>query len=397
MISRDETILKEDSVSAGRMLEYGNLCDELHIVVLSKRKITRDITQNRVKKLSDNVFVYPTNSWLKIFSIFTAYRLGKKIIGNWKLEIGNCIVTSQDPFETGLVGLWLKKKFRIGLNIQIHGDFFGNPYWLNESFLNKIRLKIANRVIPNADSIRVVSERIKNSLKSYNFHSKAGPLRQESRVIGPWAENLKSKIVVAPIFTDIQKIQETEPKFDLHKRYPDSDLILLWVGKMSRVKNLLFLLRAFKYILEAFPKAVLVLVGDGPEEARLKDEAKKLGIIDFVKFEGAQTDLISYYKTADVFVFPSLYEGWGRVVIEAAAAGLPIVMSDVGCAGEVIQDGVSGRVVKVNDLEGFVRAITELGFNLDLREKYAHAALEKIKTLPNKEETFRLIKESWFI
>ncbi len=369
MISRDESILEPNSVSAGRMAEYGDLCEELHIIIFSGRGF-------QDKSLSKNVFVHPTNSFLKLFSIFTACRIGRKIIGNWKLEIGNCVVTTQDPFETGLVGLRLKRKFNIGLNVQLHGDFFGNPYFWAESFLNKIRLRAAKKVIKNADSIRVVSQRIKKTLKPLIF-------------------NLKPEIAVIPIYTDIQKIQITPPAFNLRQKYPDSNLILLWAGRMGKVKNLSFLLQAFKHVLDAFPRAILVLVGSGPEEARLKEDAKRLGVVNSVKFEGEQTDLISYYKTADIFVFPSLYEGWGRVVIEAAAAGLPVVMSDVGCAGEIIQDEISGRVAKVNDLAGFVRAITELCFNPDLRLKYRQAAQEAVGGLPNKEKTFKLIKKSW--
>jgi len=454
MISRDESILEPNSVSAGRMIEYGNLCDELHIIVLSGRKfITSPTPSLPLEKgegkgggqISKNVFIYPTSSFFKFFSIFTAYRIGKRILNDFRRKNGvvadlpakvlvkeggerresASIITTQDPFETGLVGLWLKKKFKVGLNIQLHGDFFGNPYWRSESFLNKIRFKIANRVIPNADSIRVVSERIKDSLKSY--HPTGDPPQgdnfPDANGRGPsWAENLKSKIVVAPIFTDILKIQETQPKFNLHERFPGSppsgdlpkgeNLILLWVGKMGKVKNLSFLLKAFKYVLEAFPKAVLVLVGGGPEEERLKIEAKKLGISDSVKFEGEQSprpppvsqgeiggvrggDLVSYYKTADIFVFPSLYEGWGRVIIEAAAAGLPIVMADVGCAGEVIKNDESGEVVAINDMEGFVRSVTKLGFNPDLRQKYKEAALQSVKNLPDKSQIFELIKKSW--
>lgn len=379
MISRDESILESNSVSAGRMLEYGNLCAELHIIVLYHRsRKTQIITQKNAKgfQLSKNVFVYSTNSFLKIFSIFTAYRCGRKIIRDSGLGIRDWVITTQDPFETGLVGLWLKKKFKIGFNVQAHGDFFGNPYFESESFLNKIRLKMAARVVKNTDSIRVVSERIKKTIVSmFNFP--------------------EPKIVVAPIFTDIQKIQVTQPKFDLHERFPESNLILLWVGRMGKVKNLSFLLKAFKYILEAFPKAILILAGDGPEETRMNDLAKKLGIADSVHFEGGQQDLVSYYKTADIFVFPSLYEGWGRVIVEAAAAGLPVVMSDVGCAGEVIKNGESGEVVAINDLEGFVRSVTKVEFNLDLRKKYKEAAFQNIRNLPTKSQTFELIKKSW--
>jgi glycosyltransferase involved in cell wall biosynthesis len=412
MISRDESILEPNSISAGRMAEYGNLCDELHIIVLSGRKseispsprLSRaggripksEATptfspyfaegetggvrggQNPKSKIqsSNNVFVYSTNSFFKILSVFTAYRIAKKIIRNSGFGVRDWVVTVQDPFETGLVGLWLKRKFKIGLNAQLHGDFFGNPYFESESFLNKIRLKMAARVVKNADSIRVVSERIKKSIVSiFNFP--------------------ESKIVVVPIHTDVQRIQGAPPKFDLHERFSESNLILLWVGRMGKVKNLSFLLRAFKYFLEAFPEAVLVLVGDGPEEATLKEESKRLGIDKSVKFEGRQEDLVSYYKTADIFVFPSLYEGWGRVVVEAAAAGLPVVMTDVGCAGEVIKNEESGEVAPVGDLAAFVRAVTKLGFNLDLRKKYGENALKSIQNLPNKEEMLNLVKKSW--
>mgnify|MGYP001615904923 CR=1 FL=1 len=161
MLSTDENILKNGSEVRSRMFEYGKLVEEMHIIIKARNPKLQ--TSN-----FGNVFIYPSNT---IFG-FKTYNIAKSIIRNClpmgdlpkgeKLEIRNYVITCQDPFETGLIGYFLKKKFKIPLHIQIHTDFL-SPYFWRESLKNKIRVLLAKRIIPHADGIRVVSERIRKS------------------------------------------------------------------------------------------------------------------------------------------------------------------------------------------------------------------------------------------
>src|SRR3989344_7606147 len=94
MISTDRKIFEDGSAVRARMIEYGKLFDELHIVVFTKRNLNVKI------QISKNVFAYPTNSLSRFLYIFDAIKIGASIIKNCKLKIENCVITTQDPFET---------------------------------------------------------------------------------------------------------------------------------------------------------------------------------------------------------------------------------------------------------------------------------------------------------
>ena len=168
MISRDAGILQEGSDVQKRMAEYGALADELHIVVFTQR-IRNQESGIKNKKIEENVWIYPTHSRNKWFYIHDAYLIARRIIvASYKLQVISWLVTTQDPFETGIVGWLIARKYHVPLQLQVHTDFF-SPYFARESLLNKIRVRIAKFLVPRASGIRVVSERIKNSLKAISY------------------------------------------------------------------------------------------------------------------------------------------------------------------------------------------------------------------------------------
>jgi len=165
MISTDRKIFKKGSDVRHRIIEYGQLSDELHVIVFALEKLGF-----KEEKLSRNVWIYPTNSSFKFSYITDAVRVGGNLLKGEKIKKRDTLVSTQDPFETGLAGLRLKKKHNVPLQVQIHTDFL-SPYFGLESFINKLRVAIAGHVLPRADCIRVVSERIKASLTKYRLKS----------------------------------------------------------------------------------------------------------------------------------------------------------------------------------------------------------------------------------
>lgn len=100
------------------------------------------------------------------------------------------------------------------------------------------------------------------------------------------------------------------------------------VGRMSKEKNQQFLLHVFEYILAVIPNSFLVLVGDGPERNNLEKLAASLKIQERVFFTGERTDIPAMLNAFDVFVMPSIFEGFPIAGIEAFSNGLPLVLSD---------------------------------------------------------------------
>lgn len=100
------------------------------------------------------------------------------------------------------------------------------------------------------------------------------------------------------------------------------------VGRFNKQKNHKFLLEVFKRVHDKNPRSILMLIGEGELEEKIKEQANNLGIINSIKFMGVLPNVNDYMQAMDVFVFPSLYEGLGIVTIEAQASGLQCVVAD---------------------------------------------------------------------
>ena len=132
------------------------------------------------------------------------------------------------------------------------------------------------------------------------------------------------------------------------------------VGRLSPEKGQGFLMQALPAILAAFPRAACVIAGEGPSRAALEEESRRLGIGDRVVFLGFRRDVPMVLAALDLFVQPSIYEGFGLSLLEAMAAGLPVVASRVGGIPEVIEDGHTGILVQPQDPAALAGAVVRL-------------------------------------
>lgn len=148
-------------------------------------------------------------------------------------------------------------------------------------------------------------------------------------------------------------------------------LVVGSVGRLARVKDYDLLLRAVAALGD--PRVHAVLVGDGPERAALQARADALGLADRVHFTGHRDDVAALLPGFDLFVLPSLSEGQSNTLLEAMAAGLPVVVSDAGGNPEIVRDGQDGRVFPAGDLPGCVQAIATLLADGALRARLAQA------------------------
>lgn len=119
-------------------------------------------------------------------------------------------------------------------------------------------------------------------------------------------------------------------------------------SRLTREKNIGLAIEAIREIIKSKPRTGLVIVGSGQESEKLKAKSAKLNLEKNVIFEPwiDQETLYSYYKTADLFLVTSLYEGYGMTLVEALAAGCPIVSTDIGVAREM-----GARIVEYNPIK----------------------------------------------
>lgn len=150
--------------------------------------------------------------------------------------------------------------------------------------------------------------------------------------------------------------------------------VLVHVGRLAREKGQRHLLPMMAKVLDPYPEATLLLVGEGDERAWIESTARDLGIQRSVCLAGRRSDIASILALADLFLFPSEPgEGLGLALLEAMAAGKPVVASRLPALAEVVEDGRSGVLVPPGDAEALAQAVLALLERPELRERLGRA------------------------
>jgi glycosyltransferase involved in cell wall biosynthesis len=332
--------------AVARHREYGEFLDSLDIIVY-----TTAAENLPVFKISENVTGYPTNSKSKFGFIFDALKIAGKIRETRAFDL----VVAQDPFGPAFVGFMLKQKYGVKLQINFHGDFWDNPYWLKHSAKNRVLIPLSKFLVRRADGIRVVSSGIRDKLIKFGVSA--------------------DKIALLPTPVNFEEFS----KFDaghvqqIRQSYAGRKIVL-YVGRFSPEKNLPWLIQIFSGVRKE-EEAVLVLAGSGGEEKELRDKAKHLGLEADVVFSGslAPDKLSDYYHACDVVVLPSFTESFGKVLVEAAICGKPVVTTKTTGALDIVADSQSGYLVEIGDTEKFIQKILEILSDEALAKKMGEA------------------------
>ena len=319
-ISNDPTIFDTTSEVYARMRLYAQAIGELHILSLA-RKDAREHQEG-------NLFLYPVHTW-KLLRVRALTRKAHALI----LKKGIDVVSAQDPFEHGLAALRAVGGTSAKLHIQVHTDFLSPWFVLGGNWrspavrmpiLNHYRRRIADRVLPRAQGIRVVSERVKTSLTN----------RYGTRISEP---------VVIPVMVD--SVVPTQVALPAHP----FTFSLIAVGRLEPEKRIEDILAALKLVSSHYPMIGLFIVGEGSERRKLERMTHALGLDTTVVFLGNRPDARGLMKSAQAFIQASAYEGYGRTLVEAALAKVPIITTDVGIVGEVFKGYEDVLSVPVSD------------------------------------------------
>jgi sugar transferase (PEP-CTERM/EpsH1 system associated) len=154
----------------------------------------------------------------------------------------------------------------------------------------------------------------------------------------------------------------------------DDRVVIGTVGRLNPVKDQGTLLEAFASIPDARRELSLVLVGDGPAASVLRERAARPDLAGRVHLLGRRDDVPLLLQGLDVFALPSLNEGISNTVLEAMASGLPVVATRTGGNPELIEDGVTGRLVPVGDAAALAQALAAYAGDAHLRAQHGKAA-----------------------
>jgi len=340
IISLDKTLIGQDYSGdvLERHLEYSKKAGHLDIIVFSKKGFQK-------KEISKQLSIYPTNSRIKLNYIFDALKIARRIIARKKIDL----VVTQEPFITALTGWRIKKTFKIPLLVHFHGDFWGNRYWLKEKWYNFILLLLSKFLVKKADGIRVVSSGIKNKLIKNGI-----------------SEN---KVRVIPTPVDLDKF--------ICKSDNRKGNVVINVGRNDPSKDFKTLLKAIELVKQQ-KNIVFHQIGAGFDIGKV-----------------SQKELIDYYCQSDIYVSSSCHESFGKVLVEAMAAGLALVATATTGSQEIIQDKINGFLVPIGDKKTLAEKIIYLIENPDIAKQMGKAGKKIVEEKFSQKENISKIINFW--
>ena len=199
------------------------------------------------------------------------------------------------------------------------------------------------------------------------------------------SQNMATMLQVKGVPQKIVRVQENPLALNLaavDTSITSSELpsLALSVGRLSAEKGLDILLRALAD--PANSDWQLRVVGDGPKREEWQRLAQQLGVAERIEWLGFQTDVRPFLQGVDVFVLPSLREGLPLALIEAAAMGLPALVSEVGATDQIVTDGFNGRLLPAADVQAWGAALAALRADADAwlaMQNYALANAAKVR------------------
>jgi len=280
----------------------------------------------------------------------------------------------------GVISFWMKIFWclkRINPDIvHVQSVGIGIPAFLSKKLLKKpyivwgrgseiyiswrFNKQILKLVLKNADIVIALTEHMKREIKKI----------------------CNREVFVIPNGIDLEKFSNLSKK-NIRKRLKikEDAKIITFVGTLCLVKGVRYLIKAMKIIKQLYPNTRLVLVGDGKEKKKLEKVVVELVLEGCVRFIGKvpNGEIPEYMVVSDVFVLPSLSEGFPNVVLEAMASELPIVATNVGGLPEIIKDGVNGFLVEPKDPEQIAEKVLLLLEDDQLRDKLSRNNRKEVK------------------
>jgi N-acetyl-alpha-D-glucosaminyl L-malate synthase BshA len=342
---------------ANTCAEKGN---EVHV-------ITREHGM-KIPKQHENITVH-TVPWLKLPLFFTI-SFGKRAVKKL-MELGNDFDIVHVHSNMALLPRHYYEMIKSPVVTTLHGTWWGERSTLTMRNIISPSIGMINdfailAISPMFDIYEDYAVELSNAVLIGG--------KSECRDVG--ARGIKNKynrVVRLQLGVDVRDFKPENRDDSLKEKYqigPDEKL-LITVGRLAARKGIDVLLESFSKVLKDYSKVKLIIIGEGPQYDKLQAVAKRLNVQNNCRFVSKLSfdELQALYATADLFVFHSLWEGFGLIISEALSSGTPVVSSNMGAVPEMVVFGKSGYYSDVGDTDTQAKYIVKLLKDDVLREK----------------------------
>jgi len=332
--------------------------------------VTPTLEQMAPIAIEDGVVVHRVHTpALNIANIYDQVVEVSKVLEAYVLRL-------KEPFDlihvhdwlTGSAGIALQKAWGRPLIATIHATERGRGHGYIRGDLEKAIDGVDQQLIEQADHVIVCSRFMLNEVQSY-FHTSTS----------------RMDVIFNGVNTaDLRNGHKIDELLTLRERCVNrGQRIVFAIARLVYEKGMHQLVEATPKILAQFPEIQFVIAGKGPEAKTLKQRARQLGVIDHIDFVGFVSDekRNQYYQNACCAVFPSLYEPFGIVAIEAMALGCPVVVSDVGGLGEIVKHAHNGITIYPNNADSVAWGVTQILSDPKRAQEYAREAFSDVEEL----------------
>ncbi|MGB2894652.1 MAG: glycosyltransferase [Anaerolineales bacterium] len=284
------------------------------------------------------------------------------------------LIHSQHPVWMGDLAVSFARAMNIPLVFTFHTQYekYAQHYsWIAPKLAGRITEEVVRRYLQHCAHVVVPTESIREMLtKDYG---------------------IRQGVTVVPTPVDLHEFDALHPEKVRAKFGLEGQEVLLFAGRLAPEKGLEMLIQAFGIIHKARPGVRLLLLGKGPHAEALKTRLRRNNLEDFVIFAGAvpHEQVPDYYAAADLFVFPSTTETQGLVIIEAMAAGLPVVAVRAPGAVDILTDG--GGILTDDKPEALAQQVVNIMADPAKKRQLSEQARRAVERYSIPEATARML------
>lgn len=351
-ISRDESLLSPTKQSLDGYTNVADLFDEVHILILRQGIPTK----TPVLRVSDNVWLYTAthNIWWRTYFSGRKLALEQLVFAN---GFRPDMIVARDPYESAVLAISLGREYKRPVQIHVLENYLSKDFY-ERSKKNWWRRFLPRFTIPQVKSVRTTTKNLANFLA------------QQFSIID---------LSTLPRLNNYESLIKVQPTINLKDKYKPFVFIMLYIGKLGYESMFFRLLDAARFSLRN-PHLGLIALGEGPGLREYKKRAEIFEISEQVVFESNIKDKVPYLKSANVLVVPDITPESEEVVLQGAAAGIPLILARTPAREDLFVDGKSALLCNPASVEEFSSKLNILMNDFVLRQQLVESAQEMIKT-----------------